>query len=195
MIAALKGRVWMLGDDHVVLDVHGVGYRVFLAERDLIALVTETEATLLIHTHVREDALLLYGFGTEADRDVFLALNTVTGIGPKVALGILAQATAADLHAAVVSGDLKRLTSFPGVGKKTAERIVVELKGRFAKMAPMPVPSKGAPTRLRDDVASALSNLGYKPAQIERAMSGVDALPAQPKDFDALLREALRHIR
>ena len=198
MIASLRGRVLSRSKDALVLDVHGVGYRVFMSQPGMDALRDGEEAFVHVHTSVREDAIHLFGFTGEVERDVFLALNLVTGIGPKVALGILSGTTTHELVSMVVSGDLKGLTRLPGVGKKTAERIVVELKEPLARIVPGSATSRPtAPSRSGTlvDVASALANLGYRTAQIDRALAAVSELAVPPADFDSALREALKNLR
>lgn len=197
MIASLRGRAAGRSKDWLTVDVGGVGYRVFMSQMALDRIVDGGEVHVHVHTHVREDAIHLFGFLTETDREIFLALNTVTGIGPKVALGILSGATTEELVGAVASGDVKRLTHLPGVGKKTAERILVELREVFKRILPdVKVPAHvPSGSRTVVDVASALANLGFKPAHIERALAALEAEPDPPTDFDALLREALKHLR
>ena len=202
MIASLRGQVLSRHDSHVVLDVQGVGYRIFMSIPAMQALPSNEELSIDIHTHVREDALHLYGFLNETEREIFLRLTTVSGIGPKLGMNILSGSSIEDLVGAVTRGDVKRLTTIPGVGKKTAERILVELRDVFHKLMLTDATLSGgaaaagnAPTGKLADVASALANLGFKNAQIEKTLSAMNARDTLPENFDDLLREALQQIR
>lgn len=201
MIAYLRGLVISRADDYIVLDVQGVGYRVFTTPQQARSVAHSDEVQLHIHTHVREDTLQLFGFGVEVERGIFLALCDVKGIGPKLAMTILGGASTTDLLALVGRGDVKALTRIKGLGKKTAERMVVELSKKFAAMAPVAslvgtnVPSTATPTGMLGDVASALGNLGFKPAQIDKALDALRAMDDAPKDFEGLFREAMKNVR
>jgi len=182
MIASLRGVVQLKLTDRVVLDVNGVGYEVFLSTDGVARLVDEgQEAFLHIHTNVREDALTLFGFLEIEEKDLFLILKTVSGIGPKVALGILSGMRVADLCEAIASGDIKRLTSLPGVGKKTAERLCVELKEKMGSLSvALPVVSGGSEKMVASpagsvfsDALSALTNLGYSDPVAREALAQV----------------------
>mgnify|MGYP003580897579 FL=1 len=155
---------------------------------------TGSEIALRIHTHVREDALNLYGFGTRLEQDLFERLISISGIGPKVALAVLSGIEPPELVKAIERADLARLTAIPGVGKKTSERIVVELRDRLPKAAiPEETGVKGTAPVLRDDVLSALVNLGYHRPLAEKAV--VRAVAATPgADFERTLRQALREL-
>jgi Holliday junction DNA helicase RuvA len=171
MIAQLRGTVVEKGIDHVILDVGGVGFRVAVSLNTLATLPsTGQTAQLLTHLVVRinaEDVLLLVGFATADERAAFDLLTGVQGIGPKLAMAVLSTLDAAELARAVRDGDHARLTRIPGIGKKTAERLVLELRDKFAASAsPAPVAKRGGGTPA---VVSALTNLGYKPAEAERA--------------------------
>ncbi|MDR0477413.1 MAG: Holliday junction branch migration protein RuvA, partial [Desulfobulbaceae bacterium] len=136
MIASLSGKVQAVYADRMVLDVGGVGYEVFVATDAIARLPGRGEAiSLHIHTHVREDAIVLFGFADEAEKELFLALKTVSGIGPKLALAALSGMRVNDLCQAIAQGDVKRLTTLPGIGKRTAERICVELKDKILSLA------------------------------------------------------------
>ena len=200
MIALLRGLVARRDDDHIVVDVQGVGYAVYVTQPLAASLLDGEEVTLHIHTHVREDALQLFGFPALAERDIYLALNTVTGIGPKLAMSNLSSTTTSELLEAVGSSDVKRLTRIPGIGKKTAQRILVELAEVFKRMsmtADLPLPAGGSrPTGSGfDDLESALRNLGFKPHAIASVIDELNADPNRPTDLQSLLREALRHLR
>lgn len=202
LIALLRGIVHSRHENHVVLDVQGVGYRIFMSVPAIQALPSNEELTIDIHTHVREDALSLYGFQSETEREIFLRLTTVSGIGPKLGMNILSGSSIDELVGAVTRGDVKSLTAIPGVGKKTAERILVELRDVFHKLmltddtlSSGPTSAGSAPTGMFADVASALANLGFKNAQIEKTLSALNTRDTLPDNFDDLLREALQQIR
>jgi Holliday junction DNA helicase RuvA len=196
MIARLTGVVEEKQEGAVVLDVGGVGYLVRLSAASLASLPSRGErATLRIHTHVREDALDLYGFATEEEQEVFRALVDVKGVGPRAAQNILSGIEPRDLAQAVAHGDVARLTKVPGVGKKTAERLVVELKDKLLALARAAGPAKGRATGgILDQLAQALASLGYKPAQAEEAAQALREV-VEGKTLDELLREALKRMR
>ena len=199
MIGRLRGRV--LTDEAtgaVVLDVHGVGYDVLTPVGTLgrARLDANTEVELWIHTHVREDALDLFGFATETDRRVFRLLLGVPNVGPKTALGVLSAMPVDELSRAVERGDHVRLGKIPGIGKKTAERLVLELKeklrGLDSSVASTPVESSGLGNEA-DRLLSALVNMGYRPGEAERAVSALGPkLSTEP--LGNLLREALAKL-
>jgi holliday junction DNA helicase RuvA len=183
MIASLRGRVVARTLDGVVLDVAGVGYRVQTTLRALRKAQGAGEIALDTYLHVREDALQLYGFAEPAERELFEHLLSVSGVGPKVAVAILSGSTPADLRRAIVLEDTARFVAIPGIGKKTAERIVLELK---EKIGPVDVAS-GAPEGelvARD----ALVELGYSVPEAERALASTD--PEAPPE--ERVRQALR---
>ncbi len=196
MIARLTGVVEEKGEGIAVVDVGGVGYLVHLSAASLAALPPRGErATLRIHTHVREDALDLYGFATEEEQEVFRALVDVKGVGPRAAQNILSGIQPRDLAQAVAHGDVARLTKVPGVGKKTAERLVVELKDKLLALARAAGPAKGkAAGGLIEQLEQALVGLGYKPAQAEEAAQALRG-EVEGKTLDELLREALKRMR
>ena len=198
MIAALRGRVAEKAPNRVVIDVSGVGYEVFVPLSTFYEVGDEgAEIALRVYTHVREDALQLFGFLTDLERQMFERLIAVSGIGPRLAVAVLSGLDTRDLVAAVQRADVARLTTIPGVGKKTAERIVLELKDRLAQLTPPPgadVKSAGSPAdRLRGDLLSALQNLGYHRPDAERA---VEALLKEAPDqtFESALKGALRRL-
>jgi Holliday junction DNA helicase RuvA len=179
MIATLSGKVQNIYPDRAVLDVGGVGYEVFLSA-DGVSRLPERggQAFLYIHTYVREDAFILYGFPEEDEKELFLILKTVTGIGPKLALAMLSGLRVADLCRAICENDVKRLTTLQGVGRKTAERLCVELKDKVAhlgvgsgKAAFNPAAAAGGSTVM--DAISALSNLGYSDPVAREALTKV----------------------
>jgi Holliday junction DNA helicase RuvA len=196
VIARLAGVVAEKGEGEVVLDVHGVGYRVRLSESSLAALPPAGEKLVLrTYTHVREDALDLYGFATEEEEAVFRELIGVKNVGPRAAQNILSGIEPRDLAVAVASGDVARLTRVPGVGKKTAERLVVELKEKLATLARAAAPRTGKPRAgVLEQLEQALLGLGYKPLQAAQAAEAV-AEGAEGRSLDDLLRDALKRFR
>ena len=204
MIAFLTGKVLALYADRMVLDVSGVGYEVFLAADAIARLPGGGEAVSLhIHTHVREDAIVLFGFPDEAEKELFLALKTVSGIGPKLALAALSGMRLNDLCQAIAQGDVKRLTMLPGIGKRTAERICVELKDKILSLASLPLPAAPPPlmtasTASAADALSALVNLGYADPAARQALAkvrerlGDDAFATL--GVAEMIREALRAL-
>ncbi len=196
MIARLAGKLLEAGDGHAIVDVGGVGYRVNLSVLSLVALPARGEPVALrIFTHVREDALDLFGFTNEEEEAVFRALIQVKGVGPRAAQNILSGIEPRELAQAVAQGDVARLTKAPGIGKKTAERLVVELREKLATLARAGGPARAGPgADALEQLRAALLNLGYKPPQADAA---VDALreSAEGKALDELLREALKRLR
>ena len=192
MIGLLRGRLLEKRPNQVILDVGGVGYLVAVPLSTFAALgELHAEVTLLIHTHVREDALALYGFLSQREKHLFELFLGASGVGPTLALKILSGMNAEELIPAIRTGDLARLTKIPGVGRKTAERMVVELKDKLESMAvEAEKPAPASPAGVEADVKSALINLGYDEHVAE---SGVKAAKrhAGPGNFEKLLREAL----
>jgi Holliday junction DNA helicase RuvA len=196
VIARLTGILQDKALDRAVLDVGGVGYLVHLSAATSAALPRDGErVTVRVYTHVREDALDLFAFATEDEEAVFRALIEVKGVGPRAAQNILSGIEARELARAVADGDVARLTKVPGVGKKTAERLVVELKEKLAVLARAAGPARAAAgAGVLDHLRTALVNLGYKAPQAD---SAADALRdgAEGKALDELLREALKLLR
>jgi Holliday junction DNA helicase RuvA len=193
MIGRLTGRLAAKAPDQVLLDVGGVGYLVHIPLSTFYELPdNESPASLWIHTHVREDALALYGFLTERERTLFLLLLGVTGIGPRVALTVLSGIPPSELVEALRTQDVRRLVAVPGVGKKTAERMVLELAEKVASL-PGEAPAKAPAAVAADDVVSALVNLGYRRAEAERAVDAT-ARTGGPKEFGQFLKDALRRL-
>lgn len=194
MIAHLHGRVYEKHPNRIILDVAGVGYDVLVPLSTYYACGDPgTELSLRIHTHVREDQLALFGFSTALELSMFERLISVSGIGPKLALSVLSGIESRDLVAAIQRSDLPRLTAIPGVGKKTAERICVELRDRLPKaLAVEGTPASPADT-LRDDLASALVNLGYHRQNLDRVLEKVLASSSNAR-FDDALRLALKEL-
>jgi Holliday junction DNA helicase RuvA len=197
MIAYLRGPLIEKGPDAVVVDVQGVGYRATVSQTTLAALPeVGAEARLRIHTHVREDALALFGFSTEEEEQLFHMLTSVSGVGPKLGMSILSGMSPHELAYAIANDEVARLTKIGGVGKKTAERLVVELADKLKTSTLLLKPGvKGAGRPAKkadgDDLVSALVNLGYRPAEAERAASSVrDSQP--DAEIGSLVRAALQ---
>ncbi|QOX78376.1 Holliday junction branch migration protein RuvA [Trichlorobacter lovleyi] len=196
MIALLTGQIAHKSPDHVILDVHGVGYRVMIPFSTYYELPEEGQATLHIHTSVREDAILLYGFRTRTEKSFFQLLISVSGIGPKLARDILSNIQPPQLAAALQQGDLHKLSAIPGIGKKTAERLVLELKDKAGKLDSGSIPAGDAVGRtlpegsILDDVSSALVNLGYKDPQVRKVLAELDC--AGSASVEEVLKQALK---
>jgi len=194
VIAHLAGRVLRKSPQEVVVDVGGVGYRVTIPLSTFYRLGAEGEpAALRVHTHVREETIALFGFLTAAEHDLFEKLIAVAGVGPKLAVNILSGIESDDLVAALRSGDLARLTRIPGVGRKTAERLVLELKDKMPASAPAKAAEPADGTADREDVLSALVHLGYSRVEAERAVERA-AREGGERRFEDLLRHALRAL-
>lgn len=191
MIGSLRGKLVDKRPNQALLDVGGVGYLVQIPLSTFTGLCAlHQEATLLVHTHVREDQFLLFGFLTAREKQCFELLISASGVGPSLALKILSGMNLDELVPAIRKGDLAQLVRIPGVGRKTAERIVVELRD---KLAAVDAPQAGKPpsrSQLESDVASALENLGYDARAIEKAMEASRA--SGGSDFETLLRSALQ---
>jgi Holliday junction DNA helicase RuvA len=196
VIAHLRGRILEKRPHRVVVDANGVGYDVSVPLSTFYVLADQGgEIALRIHTHVREDALALYGFSTRLEQELFERLISVGGIGPKLALAVLSGVEPPHLIHAIERGDIVRLTAIPGVGKKTAERIVLELKDRLPSLPAAAAGDGAAPDGpvLRDDLLSALTNLGYHRPLAEKAVdSAIKGLPGG--DFERTLKQALREL-
>jgi Holliday junction DNA helicase RuvA len=193
VIGRLTGRLAEKSPDQLLLDVGGVGYVVHIPLSTFYDLPeVESPASLFIHTHVREDTLALYGFLSERERSLFLLLLTVAGIGPRVALTVLSGMPPSELVEALRKQDVRRLVSVPGVGKKTADRMVLELSEKVQKFAAAPA-AEAAPSVAADDVISALVNLGYRKNEAERAVDSIGRSGA-PTDFGDYLKAALKKM-
>ncbi len=177
MIASLHGRIESLGSDWAIINVGGIGYRVSMPTSTLSTLgTTGKDVKLHTHLHVREDALTLYGFSSAADLDLFQTLMTVSGIGPRLALAMLSAMSAEQLATAIATGSADLLTAIPGIGKKTASRVILELQD---KMGAGLISSPAAQiVQENTDVLAALTSLGYSVAEASRAVA---TLPAGSK--------------
>ena len=190
MIAHLRGRLIAKHPNQAVVEAAGVGYDVNISIPTFSGLPDiGREVALYVHTHVREDALALYGFLRAEEKQLFERLLQVSGIGPKLAITVLSGMPAEQMVGAIRSGDVTRLTRIPGIGKKTAERMVLELRDRLDALAGA-VPATPTASPVEEDVLSALVNLGYGRPQAERALVAATR-NAKAESFEALFREAL----
>ena len=194
MIGHLRGTLIDKRPNQILLEVGGVGYQVHIPLSTFYSLGDlHSEVTLLVHTHLREDAILLYGFLTSREKHFFEMLISASGVGPGLALKILSGMSVDDLVPAIRRGDLVQLTRIPGVGKKTAERIVVELRDKLAAMETVEEEKPATKSGLEGDTISALLNLGYDRRVAENAVEDARRNGA-PASFEALLRAALQAL-
>ncbi len=203
MIGRLKGIVDAVGEAHAIIDVHGVGYEVSASARTLRALAVGQDVSLAIETHVREDAIRLFGFTSEVERSWFRLLQTIQGVGAKVALAVLSTLSPQDLANAIALQNWAAVEQSPGVGKKLAQRIVAELKDKAPALtvAGLNVPAsgrKGGPAAGEhsavSEAISALTNLGYQPAQASQAVAAAVAELGADADTAKLIRRGLKEL-
>jgi Holliday junction DNA helicase RuvA len=195
MIGRLTGKVVAQEADGVVLDVSGVGYELALPLGTLGRARTEDgRVTLWVHTHVREDALALFGFSDEMERAAFRALLSVSNVGPKIAIAVLGALPALELGRAIARGDLAPFKGVPGVGKKIAERLLLELRDKLPSgplgSSVVAAPTPGRATDGEEKLRSALTSLGFRPAEADRAIASL-AQRSSDASFESLLRDAL----
>lgn len=197
MIAQLIGQIDQLSEGSCIVDVNGVGYLVHASTRTLAALpAPPAVARLLVETHVREDAILLYGFAEAAERDWFRLLTTVQGVGAKVALSVLSSLSPRDLVSVIAAGDRASLTRAPGVGAKLAVRLLTELRDKAGAMPSSPgiaLPSTRAPG-VAEDALSALVNLGYRRQEAQPAVARVIERVGEGAALDMVIRDALKEL-
>jgi Holliday junction DNA helicase RuvA len=197
VIAQLTGRVEALEEGRCIIDVNGVGYLVHASTRTLAALPAAPDmARLLVETHVREDAILLYGFADSAERDWFRLLTTVQGVGGRVALSVLSALSPRDLVAAIASGDRASLTRAPGVGARLAVRLLTELRDKVGAMPSAPgfvAPPVATPS-IAEDAISALLNLGYRRPEVQPVVTRVIERLGEPALLDAVIRDSLKDL-
>jgi holliday junction DNA helicase RuvA len=195
MIGQLRGKLAERRPNQVMVDVAGVGYLVQIPLSTFSVLAgLNSDVTLLIHTHVREDQFTLYGFLTAREKQIFELLISVSGVGPSLALKMLSGMRISELLPAIRSSDLALLERIPGIGRKTAERIVVELREKAAALEPVEAGKPAARSPLESDVASALLNLGYEARSVERTLEQIRKSSPGENDFNALLRVALQQL-
>lgn len=198
MIASLTGRLTFKAPTHAILDVQGVGYEVFIPLSTFYGLPDLNELTsLAVHTHLREDAIQLYGFLTDQEKDAFVLLTSVSGIGPKLGLSVLSTLSVPDLASAVQSGNVEKIATVPGVGQKSAGRIALELKDKVLRLPMASVKSEDIAqprNQMQEDALSALVNLGYRSAEVKDALKRV---AREGQSFSALkdmIRETLKEL-
>ncbi len=195
MIALLRGKIIYKSPTEIVLDVNGIGYSVLISLSTFSALEeAETEIQLFTHLHVREDAMLLYGFATESEREMFKMLIGISGIGPKMAQGILSGMSADEFRNAILSENISSLTAISGVGKKTAERLVMELRDKLGKIeTSSPIAISTQSSSIRSEALLALTSLGFARYDAEQVIrniikeTGTEQLP-----LEEIIRRALR---
>jgi len=190
MIAHLRGRILEKHPTYLILEAGGVGYEVTISIPSFSGLPAEgAEVSLYIHTHVREDSLALYGFLRREEKELFERLISVSGIGPKLAITVLSGMAADALVSALRGNDLIALTRIPGVGKKTAERMVLELRDKLEGLAAAPAPAPAS--RMEEDVVSALVNLGYQRSAAEQAVKRAIGRAGESGSFEQLFRQTM----
>ena len=199
MIASLTGRLAFKAPTHLILDVHGVGYEAYIPLSTYYGLPNLSESiSLSVHTHVREDAIQLFGFLTSREKDAFVLLTSVSGVGPKLALSVLSALPVSDLVSAIQSGDVEKLTTVPGIGNKSASRLVLELKDTVGKLQPGLSPASDSPRQGQDatfdDALSALVNLGYRPQDAREALKQVKKSNAESIVLKDMIRESLKEL-
>jgi Holliday junction DNA helicase RuvA len=187
MIAKLKGKIEYLKNNYVVVDVSGVGYKVSLSNYTFGKIAGMTEIDLFIHTYVREDTLALYGFLMEEELEMFELLISISGIGPKAAMGILSIATPKTIRTAILNEDPSILTKVSGIGKKTAERVILELKNKVADMTT----GEKEEATIDSDAIEALITMGYS---VTEARDALKSVPLDVKDVGARVKMALRNL-
>jgi len=199
MIASLTGRLAFKAPTHLILDVQGVGYEAHIPLSTYYGLPNLSDnISLSVHTHVREDPIQLFGFLTSQEKDAFVLLTSVSGVGPKLALSVLSALPVSDLVSAIQSGDVEKLTTVPGIGHKSASRLVLELKDKVGKLHPGLAPANEGPRQgqdaIFDDALSALVNLGYRPQDAKEALKQVRKSSAESIVLKDMIRESLKEL-
>jgi len=200
MIAGLTGQLITKIPTSLILDVHGVGYEVHIPLSTYFSLPDPgATVSLKVYTHLREDAIQLFGFLTSTEREAFVMLIGISGVGGKLALSILSTLSVPDLTTAIHHNDLDRLTSVPGIGKKSASRMVLELKDKVAHLihqgeSPSLPTTPHPEDRVREDAASALVNLGYRPKDVQEVVARTARTQGKPLSLDDLIRESLKTL-
>lgn len=199
MIASLTGRLAFKAPTYLILDVHGVGYEVMIPLSTYYGLPNLGESTSLsVHTHVREDAIQLFGFLTSHEKDAFVLLTSVSGVGPKLALSVLSALPVSNLVSSIQSGDVEKLTTVPGIGNKSASRLVLELKDKVGKLYSGLTSASQSPPQGQDatfdDALSALVNLGYRPQDAKDALKQVKKSNAESIVLKDMIRESLKEL-
>jgi Holliday junction DNA helicase RuvA len=193
MIASLKGVLVHKSTNHIVVDVHGVGYGVVVPLSTFYRLPdTGGQVALVVHTHVAQDAVKLFGFLDHQEKELFRLLISISGIGPRLAINILSGISPEDLSEAISGGEVGRLVGIPGVGKKTAERMIFELKDKITTVISGKTPAVTPDTVVKEDALSALINLGYKNTVAKDAIDRVCARRGEGMTLEVLLPESLK---
>jgi Holliday junction DNA helicase RuvA len=195
MIGRIQGKLLERTDTQILIDVGGVAYEIEVTLTVLEQLpASGDDVRYYTHFVVREDAQLLYGFASKLERDVFRDLIRISGVGPKLALSLISGISLEELAASVEQNDITRLTRIPGIGTKTAQRLLVELKDRLTNITPLPVTGRGADPRMVSDAESALVALGYRPADAQKAITRIRADTSPETGTEELVRLALKQI-
>jgi len=192
MIAFLRGKIFAKLINAVILETNDIGYEIFVGENFLGELVINKEVEIYLHHHVREEASDLYGFKTLADLEVFKLLLSVSGVGPKSALGVLSIATASDVSQAILRGDPNLLTKVSGIGKKTAERVVLELKNKISRTQASSLDNETSALNYGSDEIDALMSLGYS---LSEARSALGVVPSEVTDSGERVKQALKNMK
>lgn len=189
MIGSITGEIKKRSRNFIVVDVSGLGYKVFVPYELLSKASEGSKITLFTHLHVREDALALYGFEEEMQRNLFENLISISGVGPKMAMGILSQAKVEEIEAAVVKADISFFQSVPGIGKKSAHRIIIDLQSKLGKLKDLDL----SELEIQRDLVEALRSLGYTPREAQEALREVDRkLPTEVQIKEALKKLSLK---
>ena len=192
MIDQISGKIISIGDNYVVLAVGGLGIKVNISATFASKLVNEDLINLVTYMNVREDAIDLYGFKNESERNIFLMLISISGIGPKLAVSILSGVELEELKSKILSGDIKSLTSIPGVGAKTAKRIIIELKDKLSKTTTTELGFEdNFGSKISKDVLSALEGLGYSESIAKEVIKRIHPTNSD-KSIESLIKEALK---
>jgi len=190
MIGRLRGILWEKSADRIVIDVQGVGYDVHIPLSTFLKLAkTGDDIDIFIYTHMTDNSFSLFGFFTEEERDLFLKLIGISGIGPKIGLNILSGIGASDLEEAIRNSDITRISLVPGIGKKTAMRIALELHEKLGKKEEVPDLKT---IKVKEDLVSALLNLGFRRSEVEKAVGAALRDYGTDAEFETLLRESLK---
>ncbi len=194
MISYVEGQILYLEAGHAVVKANGIGYHILLNKKTLENILDGQNVAFFIHTHLREDAIELYGFHSRVEKQIFLLLIGVSGIGPKLAQSILSALSPHDLVCAIIDKDINRLSSVPGIGKKTAERVSLELKEKAAKMD-LPFESvRAAHTSMKTSLEQAIRNLGYTKSQSDRAILKLDENDLVNLPLEDLIKKTLNAL-
>ena len=192
MIDQISGKIISINDNYVVLEVGGLGIKVNISANFASKLVNEDLITLVTYLNVREDALDLYGFKNDSERNLFLMLISISGIGPKLAVSILSGLELEELKSNILSGDIKSLTSIPGVGAKTAKRIIIELKDKLSKTTTTELGFEdNFGSKISKDVSSALMGLGYSESMVTEVIKKINPADSD-KSIESLIKESLK---